>query len=360
MNFNDNKKYLYNISSNKEYLNSIHVLRGIAALLVVCEHIVGRSPYSTFNQYFGWLNNLGHYGVVAFFVISGFLLPFSLGEDYNLNKYGRFMLRRVVRIEPTYLGSIALSCVVIFVITRIAPNAEPWMPSVKQILSNIFYLVPFTNDTWILGVYWTLAIEFQFYVIIGLLHPGFRRLSQQSTLNISFISILFSLLVFASPWCEPLQLIKYSPYFALGILLAMQFRYKLPYPNLVLTLIAITIPAILSGLALSEWLIGLVTFFIILYWKPPSLSDSLLGRALLFGGTISYSWYVTHQLLASVGESVAKFISSQSSLPLRDILVNLVPVGVFVFSIIFAWLLYILIEKPTHKLARRIRYKASS
>jgi peptidoglycan/LPS O-acetylase OafA/YrhL len=340
-----------------KYLESVHVLRGIAAFLVVCEHIVGRPPYALFNQYFGWLDNLGSYGVAVFFVISGFILPYSFGENYTLKGYGQFLLRRLLRIEPVYFASIIISCFTVAILTRLAPNGTPYSISLITLIYHFFYLIPFTEEQWILPVYWTLAVEFQFYIIIGLLYPWFRSLCSQNTLNLSLIPLILSLFVFIAPFCKPLQLIQYIPYFALGIFCAMLYRQKLSNLNVVTTLTVLTTIVVISGTNLYAWLIGIITFFTILFWHPDSLSNHVMGRILLFLGTISYSWYATHQLLASVGESLSRFLLRLDFLPLQLLWVNLVPVFIFLFSILFAYCLYVFIELPAHKLARNIKYK---
>ena len=45
-----------------------------------------------------------------FFIISGLVIPLSLiRTNFQINRLGRFMLKRTIRIEPTYLAMIALS-----------------------------------------------------------------------------------------------------------------------------------------------------------------------------------------------------------------------------------------------------------
>jgi peptidoglycan/LPS O-acetylase OafA/YrhL len=65
------------------YIDSVHLLRGVAAMLVVLEHIVRREPYAFFNSIFWCADGLDGVGVSAFFVISGLVLPLSLGVDYH-------------------------------------------------------------------------------------------------------------------------------------------------------------------------------------------------------------------------------------------------------------------------------------
>jgi hypothetical protein len=81
----------------------IELLRGLAAISVVLFHLSNSMESETPRVLtaYGWL------GVDVFFVISGFVIPYSLhGTGYSIRNFPRFMLRRVVRLEPPYLASI--------------------------------------------------------------------------------------------------------------------------------------------------------------------------------------------------------------------------------------------------------------
>ena len=52
----------------------------------------------------------GWAGVEVFFVISGFIIPFTLWQSgYRLKNYARFILKRIIRLDPPYLLSILLA-----------------------------------------------------------------------------------------------------------------------------------------------------------------------------------------------------------------------------------------------------------
>ena len=76
---------------------SVEYLRGLAALSVTWFHLT--NTYSL-----NWVResgSLGWLGVEAFFVISGFIIPYSLHRSgYTLRDFPNFMLRRIVRLEP--------------------------------------------------------------------------------------------------------------------------------------------------------------------------------------------------------------------------------------------------------------------
>ena len=71
----------------------------------------------------GW-NVLGLYGVSVFFVISGFVIPYSLYRGgYRLPQYGKFVLKRIIRLDPPYLVTIILILALGF-LSRVLPYAK--------------------------------------------------------------------------------------------------------------------------------------------------------------------------------------------------------------------------------------------
>lgn len=342
------------------HLWSVHILRGIAALLVVCEHIIGRPPYPEFNRLFAWLDGLGHFGVVCFFVISGFVLPRSLGPEYSPKHFGRFLLRRAIRIEPTYLAAVLLTAASVFLVTRIAPGAIPWTPSLPLIIQHAFYLIPFTDNQWLLPVFWTLAVEFQFYLAIGLLYPIMLAAHRLSPTFGYATAVAFSFLVLLAPMVPQVQLLKYSPYFSLGLLLDRHCHARLPLARFVASVAGVSAVALMAGHHAHHWSIGVLTVLLILLWRAAGPMGGKFQRLLVVLGSLSYSWYVIHQLVANLGETTARFIAGRPSFSMQTLAVNLVPVAAFVGSLLAAWLLYKTVEKPTHEMARRLPTRRTS
>jgi peptidoglycan/LPS O-acetylase OafA/YrhL len=168
-----------------------HLLRGIAAGSVLTHHfsymiwnkpqivgalivqpalpaLVDSVPHFSVSD-FGLPNFWGHFGVALFFLISGFVIPFSIS---SLSRTG-FLIARVLRIWPTYVVglSIALACLVINAAR--AGTAFPY--SLGDVLSNYLILPRWPSLAHpIDGIIWTLEIELFFYSFCFLVIPKLK------------------------------------------------------------------------------------------------------------------------------------------------------------------------------------------
>jgi peptidoglycan/LPS O-acetylase OafA/YrhL len=83
----------------------LDALRGYAALVVVVFHlsptVLGTDRHLAIYRHF----DLGKYGVLLFFLVSGYVIPMSLERHGSLR---RFWIGRLCRIYPAYLAAIAL------------------------------------------------------------------------------------------------------------------------------------------------------------------------------------------------------------------------------------------------------------
>jgi peptidoglycan/LPS O-acetylase OafA/YrhL len=145
------------------FFPALEGLRGIAALLVVFHHT--RSHWL-----WGWLE--GWNGVTLFFVLSGFLITtLALREEDALGalRWRAFFVRRVFRIVPVYLVSLALYVVAVGIVGIAAAHRAPFFDAVPWYLSP-FPEAPFLSGTHIVfSLAWSLGIEEKFYLLWPLL-----------------------------------------------------------------------------------------------------------------------------------------------------------------------------------------------
>jgi peptidoglycan/LPS O-acetylase OafA/YrhL len=114
----------------------------------------------------------GGFGVYLFFVLSGFLITRILLSEKEKTAYFRnFYARRTLRIFPLYYGVLALQFWVllpIFPTPHILADAhyQGWLWAYGyNILAAVKGHLFFTSDWMVLGHFWTLAVEEQFYLV---------------------------------------------------------------------------------------------------------------------------------------------------------------------------------------------------
>ncbi|MGA3097674.1 MAG: acyltransferase [Bryobacteraceae bacterium] len=327
------------ISAPRDHVFSIDCLRGIAAFAVCCCHAITQGPLSS-SAHYGWL------GVYVFFVVSGFVIPFSLWRaNYTVGSYPRFLAKRLVRLDPPYLVSIA-TAIALHYVSYLSPGFRGQAPhyTPAMILMHLGYLNSFFGGitTWIIPVYWTLGVEFQYYVLVGLLYPllASRRVWAQIA--------LFALCLASSGFRFPLYAHEdqgalighYSIAFLLGILTfrlragLLSARFFVPLAIVLAVLLSGTSGAIISVTALSTALfIAFVSF---------------KARVFMWLGSISYSLYLFHLLV------VDRVLHVGLRLVHSELLVFCVQLAAIGAAILFAWGASRLIEEPFKRMASRI------
>src|SRR5258708_1276347 len=139
---------------------NLQILRGLAALGVVCYHTDFRLPGDRHTEFFG---------VSTFFVISGFIMCFITRDAESGDAHaGSFLTKRAIRIVPLYwLCTMAL--IVLFNHPPITHHFDPlwtWIITNTPPLLRSLFFVP-SDQTPMLGVGWTLNLEVYFYVVFA-------------------------------------------------------------------------------------------------------------------------------------------------------------------------------------------------
>ena len=194
-------------------LRHIDALRAIAALLVLWRHVA--DTYVSFGMGVGgrWLMDIadsidvGRIGVVTFFLVSGYVIPFSIHPE-RAAPIGTFLLRRFFRIYPAYWLSVPLGAF-----------ATCWLWGrpfgVPELLVNLTLLQDFFGVTPALGLYWTLWTEWLFYLLCVLLLLGGILGRTQYLLAVSIVFTLAYTVVMTVHYLSGVMLIGSQAAFTL-------------------------------------------------------------------------------------------------------------------------------------------------
>ncbi len=200
----------------KTYFPLIDFLRFFAALSVMGFHY-----FSTYlkpdNIISIWLK-YGYLGVELFFIISGFVIYFSL--QTNLKDY---FLGRFLRLYPLFWIIASFTYITTLIFDKYNNTIEAL--SFPKYLFNLLIINNGKTVNMIDGSYWTLTIEILFYIYIGIFVYLFKK---KNLLNFYFLWLTATFLIFTFNMQElfisKLALVRYSPYFVFGGV--MGFMYK--------------------------------------------------------------------------------------------------------------------------------------
>ncbi|WKJ89305.1 acyltransferase [Methylomonas montana] len=358
---------------------TIDLARGLASFAVFLFHIAEQvRPYSS-----GWfvLAKYGFYGVPLFFVISGYCITAS--ADGFISKQDsplKFLKKRFLRIYPPFWASILVILCVPYLLEIVSYirtgqlawpyrdwqnfNLTDWVQVITLI--KVFY----GSDgqslhslfSGINPVYWSLAIEFQFYLVVFL-----ALLSKKHFVNVlaivTFVSLFFQDIRYTGLF------LGYWPLFAVGICV-----YYLLKNNLTLLRLSRS-----WGLLLSVFLVLTITVLVIYFARQGQLDnvlrkfgDDWLNFAILCAlalwaispmepmlkrcinsinpmfsfplkcvtllGTISYSLYLLHPKMYQISEKVADNLSLSHSF--------LKPIVIVLGTVLISWVFYHFCERP--------------
>ncbi|WP_316804879.1 acyltransferase [Pedobacter nototheniae] len=322
----------------KSQLNiGVQQLRGLAALAVVlCHYGSDLNNYHLLSKIF----NKGQIGVHVFFLISGYIILHALiKNNYHPKNFFRFLLKRVIRIDPPYIIVIILTLVTFWLLGFIPSyngNIIPFIPG--QFISHLFYIIPFTKWGFYNTVFWTLCVEFQFYILIGLLY----FISNSAIYKITFL-LLFALSTFANFQNSYYLVTNYAPIFALGMA-QMQYTKTKQSTYLIVMLVCLFIVYYKFDVLITLTLIaaGLIIQYCNRSFKP-----------LVFLGKISYSLYLIHPLILIYLLGIGKKLFDIKKHELLFLFSELTIV------IIAAYVFYILIENKTRNLAKKLKYSSN-
>jgi peptidoglycan/LPS O-acetylase OafA/YrhL len=341
----------------KPRLQWIDSLRGIAAIMVAILHLwllmrgnIAKSNESVSRIVSFFISDffdLGKIGVVVFFLISGYVIPYSLYKASSKD----FLISRFFRLYPAYWVAIICFCLIMGI------------ADIKNTLINITMLQKFVGAEDLVGVFWTLQIELVFYFVCLVLH-WLKLLNNDKFLVKLFYSLLSLTLIMA--WFRYKLELKLPVALILGLavmFLGMLWRknsleksiyvtgkiFRLLIITLVVALVPITLLAYSKNYGNNEtwykyfvsYLMALLLFTAFSYYK-------FSGKFLVYLGTISYSMYLLHPIF---GMELPFKIFTPAYYETHKLLFV---VFFWTFSLIASSLCYYLIEKPSISIGKKL------
>jgi exopolysaccharide production protein ExoZ len=318
-------------------LSSLQFLRAIAAWMVVFHHynqvffnwdmsnsILG-AQFGYFFQYYGKL------GVDIFFIISGFIMFYSLNKTLPSAK--EFLIHRIIRVVPVYWFYT-----LIFLVFTILSIVETRSEFTTVSLFKSLFFIPHDNPSSQLGSFpfltvgWTLNFEMFFYITLGCMIALFKNKAAFAT----FIILIVLPFLWGESWALGFSLIFTSSYlfeFAIGLFIGFVFCNGNCFPknNHVVAIILLLVAILLMYInGPSEYKFLSVSLIVIsILCIKDSIFESKLGCFLCHLGNISYSTYLAHVVVISF---LVNYIGKNPS-PVQEVFTLIIYVfGVYLFS----------------------------
>ena len=371
----DGTRFVQPDSTNR--IRFANQLRGLAALSVATSHLVGvywllpgvvsavtfspdqagPPPSALLGVVaYPWFN-FGPFGVAVFFLISGFVIPFSLEQHSRTS----FAAARLLRIYPTYVAAFLLEMAVVYAASLAWHRSFAY--GATAVVTNALLIYDLVGQPSADLVNWTLSVELKFYGLAILLFPAIRA-GRAGILVAAGASVLLLNGLMAAGLvgdiAAPPSTVSYTVsshsvclgYMLIGV--AFNFHHRRLMPGWALWLTA----EVLAALFVSSWRLSV--------WggQYPVVTLNYLYALILFGGlyairrfvppvpvldamaAISFPFYLVHSL---VGYSLLRALMVGGGLSYYPALAITLPA-----LLAIAAALHVLVERPSARAGRQL------
>jgi len=312
---------------------------------------------------------LGKFGVQLFFLISGYVIASSLRRHNRFFLYAR---SRFMRLFPALLTIHLMFLLHYFWFNNFEVTANGLLEillSATLIDPNVVNILFGSAFSWTTGVLWSLSVELVFYTIAGVGVYLFKVKSHYSvSLSITIFTIAhYSISLFStSSLINKLEAhlwgnyVLYLPWFALGSLF-YEMRNLKRVPIMEVLLFGFLTCYLIFSMSQSsgyEGLIRQVTLTLLPIGLLLLFSQSLKGttlrsliqkRPLLFFGSISYEFYLIHEIIIHCISNKFQLLPyGNSKLELTDYFL------IGLFSLLLSTFLALLLRSISNKLRERL------
>ena len=363
---------------SQERFTLIDGLRGIAALMVVIFHLhltVEQVYADKLPAFVNYIFKLGHWGIEIFFVISGFVIAYSVRNgSWTFPYLARFGLRRSIRLDPPYWIIIAIEVSLIYISLYFFPDLGTELPNLKKLAAHLVYLQQLLGLGHLLPIFWTLCYEVQFYLVLVTALVLYNHLKNRHWLNTRTVNIIFSILVACSYLYSLGIFLKVLPTSISGLFIDRWYQFLLGAlawwcasnrgPRQVflfcwlLTLLSLFFANDPDFYRSQSTLVILFTSMLVYQaFISDKITRWLKNPVILFLGTISYSLYLVH---LPIGWRLIAFEKKLIGEDMNLLSASLALISGIAISILAAWILYRVAEKPSLNFAHRIHLPKTS
>ena len=336
-------------SQERPFFGRIESLRGIGAMAVATHHLSGMKVGA-------------HSALMLFFVMSGFLLRFSLqhGPQKLFAAAAKFTLGRLFRVYPVVIFGVLLLAVLCK--GEVHPHGAAARPLTAPLLcANLLLLDVSLNDT-----YWALRVELLMVPVLLLLYFLERSRGPYVLLGIALAT---SALAFSSEWAvwPPLSINMFA--FVLGMViptLGRRFAISLSKPAATCSVLGVVAVMLFTGLCFGfysrastviEAYAATVLVSLAAYRHDLSVLKWLEVRPLRLLGLASGSYYVLHMATIPAALTIGgALIPAQWSADFPTLVAFLILPPWLVVMALLALCSYYLIEAPGIALGRRVAH----
>jgi peptidoglycan/LPS O-acetylase OafA/YrhL len=310
-------------------IDSIQLLRGLAALMICFFHLKGLLNSSTSyfgSKYFGG----GAIGVSLFFLISGFIIVYSTQRSDGSWRYIKnFFLKRLIRIIPLYY------IMVLFWVFAYDRNLDYFHKDIATLVNTLCFVPIFDSPVGPsygmppLKVGWALNYEIFFYFIFGI--SLFMKRFRWVTLFAIFFSLLILVplilkgfvsfsptfnyhydLLYLSLMTNPMML-----YFAVGVIFGLLYHSKLlikpKWIQLSLLILSIGLflmiyfndSPFIDNFFISLAICSFLVFSFLFYNKDKGIR---VPGIFVYLGDMSYSFFLIHPIVVIALPRFIRFI----------------------------------------------------
>lgn len=347
------------VPSSLGRLSHIDGLRAIAAFLVTTLHLYSNAIDGKRFSFFGAIRDgflyidIGSIGVYIFFIISGYVISYSI-IHHKSNNITKFTVSRIFRLYPAYIFAVAIAFLYF--------GKDH---SMTTYLMNLTMIQQYLGFNHVNAVFWTLSVELAFYVsciilfYLGIIQRFYGVLAVFAILSLYTLSA--SVVRFTFGITIPFGWTLWFSIFYVGVVLRQMDERGKKRGYIFWTCgVAYVASALVVCLCIwhdpteygrswqagfISWTAAIAIFLVGSYYVP------LRSTILAFLGRISYSVYLLH---IPVGVAAIAVLSPEAATASTQVLTL---IGAFLAVIGVSALSYYLVERPGVGLGQRLLSK---